>query len=156
LIRVPESRPEQKDEEKKIEEEIEPQIKRKTIIEYFYKPEHSCLCILSKKNCFWVFIKNGNVRIHSSKHDEGNELSHICDFGMPGYENLFLAITAKAKLSGYSISPNLSYDFPVPLTKIEIGNIRNILAFPYDKPKYLIYTTYQNNYNYSLNLMEIK
>jgi hypothetical protein len=111
---------------------------------------------LAKKNCFWVFIKNGNVRIHSSKHDEGHELSHICDFGMPGYENLILAITSGAKLSGYSISSEILYDYPVPLTKIEISNIRNILAFPFEKPKYLIYTAFQSNYQYSLNLLEIK
>lgn len=137
-------------------------IEHRTIIEHSYHNGKKCIFIGSKDLLFWIFYKKGNIYIHSSKPPSESFIPSICEFrsGIPDYENLFLGIS-DGKLNAYSLN-YLSLDFnnPIPLVKVPLmKTVRNILAFPYEKPKYIVFTTSQtenNNEIFSLNLMEIK
>jgi hypothetical protein len=111
---------------------------------------------------YWIFYKKGNFYIHASSKTSNFFTNIICEFrsGIPEFHNLFLGIS-ETKLNAYSLN-YLSLDFhsPIPSVKVPITRtIRNILAFPYEKPKYIVFTTSQieNNWEkFTLNLMEIK
>ncbi len=111
---------------------------------------------------YWVFYKKGDLYIHSSVSLSDSSVNKLCEFrsGIPEYHNLFLGIS-EGKLNAYTLN-YLSLDFhnPIPSVKIQLmRTIRNILAFPFEKPKYIVFTTSQNESNvekFSLNLMDIK
>ena len=78
---------------------------------------------------------------------------------MPSYNNLFLGLS-KDRLDAYTVNNyGLEYSYPIPLIRKNMDKtVRNLLAYPYDKPKFIIFTSsmqIKNDEYFSLNLMEI-
>jgi hypothetical protein len=79
----------------------------------------------------------------------------MCEIAMPEFEYLILGINQN-KLHAYQLNPALDYENYLPINKqVQFKTVRNLLAFPYEKPKYLIFTASTQEL-FSLNVMEIK
>jgi hypothetical protein len=107
-----------------------------------YQGIDRCIAIFSNENIFWLFFNQRNIYMHFSRVQSVTPINNICDFSVSDFPNLFLALD-DGKLNAYSLNPlKLNFFNPLPLISVEVHRTtRNVLAYPYEKPKYIVFTS---------------